>query len=162
MPVVLFGGRQSSPVHRRRPASTPQRNHPIIPYKVTIVMGQMNALSFIPYLRLQKSTGMVDISNIIVERVVTDPELPGFHMRIPPPGAQIIGCDTCAVSESTSFMAVCGDPAPKRISRKASLRATIQTRSVVGSTRLMSVSVRPAVPQVCFEINRNTLRVISP
>ena len=65
------------------PASTPQHNLPIIPYKVTIVAGQMNALSFIPYLHLQKSTGMVDISNISVERVVNDPEPPGFQMRIP-------------------------------------------------------------------------------
>jgi hypothetical protein len=38
-------------------ASTPQHNLPIIPYKVTIVTGQMNALSFIPYRHLQKSTG---------------------------------------------------------------------------------------------------------
>ena len=80
----------------------------------------MNALSFIPHLHLQKSTGMVDISNISVERVVTDPEPPGFQMRIPP-GTQIIGCDTCAVNESVSFMAACGDPAPKRVPRGASL-----------------------------------------
>jgi hypothetical protein len=66
------------------PASTPQHNLPIIPYKVTIVAGQANALSFIPHLHFQKTTGMVDMSNTGVERIVTDPELPGFHMRIPP------------------------------------------------------------------------------
>jgi hypothetical protein len=105
-------------------SSTSARLHaatlPIIPYKVTIVANQMNALSFIPHFHLQKSTGMVDISNISVERVVTDPEPPGFQMRIPP-GAQIISCDACAVNESASFMAVCGDPALKCIPREASL-----------------------------------------
>jgi RHS repeat-associated protein len=74
------------------PASTPQHNLPIIPYKVTIVAGQANALSFIPHLHFQKTTGMVDISNTGVERIVTDPDLPGFQMRIPA-GAQIIGWD---------------------------------------------------------------------
>ena len=74
------------------PASTPQHNLPIIPYKVTIVAGQANALSFVPHLHFQKTTGMVDISNAGVERIVTDPELPGFQMRIPA-GAQIIGWD---------------------------------------------------------------------
>ena len=74
------------------PASTPQHNLPIIPYKVTIVAGQANALSFVPHLHFQKTTGMVDISNTGVERIVTDPELPGFQMRIPA-GAQIIGWD---------------------------------------------------------------------
>ena len=70
------------------PASTPQHNLPIIPYKVTIVAGQANVLSFVPHLHFQKTTGMVDISNAGVERIVTDPELPGFQMRIPA-GAQI-------------------------------------------------------------------------
>ncbi|THJ19787.1 MAG: hypothetical protein CAF44_014165 [Nitrospira sp. CG24D] len=74
------------------PASTPTHNLPIIPYKVTIVAGQANAMSFIPHLHFQKTTGMVDISNTGVERIVTDPELPGFQMRIPA-GAQIIGWD---------------------------------------------------------------------
>lgn len=32
------------------PASTPQHGLPIIPYKVTIVAGQANALSFVPHL----------------------------------------------------------------------------------------------------------------
>ena len=74
------------------PASTPGKNLPIIPYKVTIVAGQANALSFVPHLHFQKTTGMVDISNTGVERIVTDPELPGFQMKIPA-GAQIIGWD---------------------------------------------------------------------
>ena len=74
------------------PASTLQHNLPIIPYKVTIVAGQANALSFVPHLHFQKTTGMVDISNTGVERLVTDPELPGFQMRIPA-GATIIGWD---------------------------------------------------------------------
>ena len=77
-------------------------------------------MSFIPHLHFQKTTGMMDISNTGVERIVPDPEPPGFQMRIPP-GAQIIGCDTCAVSESESFMAVCGDLALKRVPREASL-----------------------------------------
>lgn len=46
------------------PASTPQHNLPIIPCKVTIVAGQANALSFIPHLHFQKTTGMVDISDL--------------------------------------------------------------------------------------------------
>ena len=74
------------------PASTPGKNLPIIPYKVTIVAGQANALSFVPHLHFQKTTGMVDISNTGVERLVTDLELPGFQMRIPA-GATIIGWD---------------------------------------------------------------------
>ena len=74
------------------PASTPQHSLPIIPYKVTIVAGQSNALSFVPHLHFQKTTGMVDISNTGVERIVTDPDLPGFQMKIPA-GAQIIGWD---------------------------------------------------------------------
>ncbi|MGH8581986.1 MAG: DUF6531 domain-containing protein, partial [Gammaproteobacteria bacterium] len=74
------------------PASTPTHNFPIIPYKVTIVAGQNNTLGFTPHLHFQKTTGMVDISNSSVERVVTDPEIPGFEMRIPA-GATIIGWD---------------------------------------------------------------------
>jgi RHS repeat-associated protein len=74
------------------PASTPGKSLPIIPYKVTIVSGQANMLSFIPHLHYQKTTGLVDISNSGVERIVTDLELPGFQMRIPA-GAQIIGWD---------------------------------------------------------------------
>jgi len=74
------------------PASTPQHSLPVIPYKVTIVAGQANALSFVPHLHFQKTTGMVDISNSGVERIVTDPELPGFQMRIPV-GAVITGWD---------------------------------------------------------------------
>jgi hypothetical protein len=65
---------------------------PIIRYKVIIVAGQANALSFVPHLHFQKTTGMVDISNTEVERIVTDPDLPDFQIRIPA-GAQIIGWD---------------------------------------------------------------------
>ena len=74
------------------PASTPGKSLPVIPYKVTIVAGQANVLTFVPHLHFQKTTGMVDISNTGVERIVTDPELPGFQMKIPA-GAQIIGWD---------------------------------------------------------------------
>ncbi|MDF0643088.1 MAG: IPT/TIG domain-containing protein [Nitrospira sp.] len=74
------------------PASTPQHSLPVIPYKVTIVAGQANALSFVPHLHFQKTTGLVDISNSSVERLVTDPELPGFQMTIPA-GAVITGWD---------------------------------------------------------------------
>ena len=45
-----------------------------------------------PHLHFQKTTGMVDISNTGVERLVTDPDLPGFQMKIPA-GATIIGWD---------------------------------------------------------------------
>ncbi|MGH9783994.1 MAG: DUF6531 domain-containing protein, partial [Terriglobia bacterium] len=74
------------------PASTPGRNLPIIPYKVTILAGQANILGFIPKLHFQKTTGLVDISNSAVQRTVTDPELPGFMMTIPA-GATITGWD---------------------------------------------------------------------
>ncbi|MBH0199887.1 MAG: hypothetical protein HP497_10800 [Nitrospira sp.] len=74
------------------PASTPGKNLPVIPYKVTIVANQANAMSFVPHLHFQKTTGMVDISNAAVERLVTDPEMLGFQMKIPA-GAQIIGWD---------------------------------------------------------------------
>jgi RHS repeat-associated protein len=74
------------------PASTPTKSLPIIPYKVTIAAGQTNQLSFVPHLHVQKTTGLVDISNSAVERIVTDPDLPGFQMTIPA-GATITGWD---------------------------------------------------------------------
>ncbi len=74
------------------PASTPGKSFPLIPYKVTIVAGQANTLGFTPFLHFQKTTGLVDISNSSVERVVTQPELPGFVMRIPA-GVTITGWD---------------------------------------------------------------------
>jgi RHS repeat-associated protein len=74
------------------PASTSTKSLPIIPYKVTIVAGQTNQLSFVPHLHFQKTTGLVDISNSSVERIVTDPELPGFQMTLPA-GATITGWD---------------------------------------------------------------------
>jgi len=74
------------------PASAAGRNLPIIPYKGTIVAGQANVLSFIPKLHVQKTTGLVDIADSSVQRVVTDPELPGYQMTIPA-GATITGWD---------------------------------------------------------------------
>src|SRR5439155_11809303 len=74
------------------PASTPGRSLPIIPYKVTIVAGQNNTLGFTPYLHFQKTTGLVDISNSLVDRPVTDPTIPGFQMTIPR-GVTITGWD---------------------------------------------------------------------
>lgn len=74
------------------PASTPGKSLPAIPIKVTVVAGQANALVYIPYLHFQKTTGLVDISNSGVERIVTDPELQAFQMRIPA-GVPIIGWD---------------------------------------------------------------------
>lgn len=74
------------------PASTPQHNLPIVPYKVTIVAGQNNTLGFTPKLHFQKTTGLVDISNSAVQRTVTDPDLPGFQMTIPA-GVTITGWD---------------------------------------------------------------------
>ncbi len=52
--------------------------------------GQANTLGFTPYLHRQKTTGMMDISNSSVQRVVTDPELPGYIMTLPA-GVSIIG-----------------------------------------------------------------------
>ena len=74
------------------PASTPGRSLPIVPYKVTIVAGQANTLGFTPHLHFQKTTGLVDISNSAVQRIVTDPALPGFQMTIPA-GVTITGWD---------------------------------------------------------------------
>ena len=74
------------------PASTPQHSLPIVPYKVTITAGQANRLGFTPYLHFQKTTGLVDISNSAVQRIVTDPDLPGFQMTIPA-GVTITGWD---------------------------------------------------------------------
>src|SRR2546427_8737331 len=74
------------------PASTPEHNFPIVPYKVTIVAGQANTLGFTPYLHFQKTTGLVDISNSSVQRVVTDPSIPGFQMTISA-GVTITGWD---------------------------------------------------------------------
>ncbi len=74
------------------PASTPGKSLPIIPYKVTIVAGQANTLGFTPYLHFQKTTNLVDISNSSVQRVVTDPTLPGYQMTIPL-GITILGWD---------------------------------------------------------------------
>ncbi len=62
--------------------------------KVTIVAGQANTLGFTPHLHFQKTTGMVDISNSAVERVVTDPEIPGFAMRIPAGRNKKMGSDS--------------------------------------------------------------------
>ncbi len=74
------------------PASSPGKSLPIIPYKVTIVAGQANTLGFTPYLHAQKTTGLVDISNSSVQRVVTDLTLPGYQMTIPA-GVTITGWD---------------------------------------------------------------------
>lgn len=74
------------------PASSPGRSLPIVPYKVTIVAGQANTLGFIPHLHFQKTTGLVDISNSAVQRIVTDPDIPGFQMTIPA-GVTITGWD---------------------------------------------------------------------
>src|SRR5207245_11602752 len=74
------------------PASTPDHNFPVVPYKVTIVAGQANTLGFTPHLHFQKTTGLVDISNSSVQRAVTDPSFPGFQMTIPA-GVTITGWD---------------------------------------------------------------------
>jgi RHS repeat-associated protein len=73
-------------------ASTATAVYPLIPVKVTILAGQVNPLPYTPYLHAQKTTGFVDISNSAVERVLTDPTLPGFALRIPA-GATITGWD---------------------------------------------------------------------
>jgi len=74
------------------PASTPGKNLPAIPLTVTIIAGQANALRYTPYLHFQKTTGLVNIANSAVERLVTDPDLPGFQLRIPA-GVTIVGWD---------------------------------------------------------------------
>jgi RHS repeat-associated protein len=74
------------------PASTPTKSFPIVPYKVTIVAGQTNTLGFVPHLHFQKTTGLVDIANSAVQRIVTDPAIPGLQMTFPA-GATITGWD---------------------------------------------------------------------
>ncbi len=74
------------------PASSPGKSFPIIPYKVTIVAGQDNTLGFTPHLHFQKTTGLVDISNSGIQRVVTQDDIPGFQMTIPA-GVTITGWD---------------------------------------------------------------------
>ncbi len=74
------------------PASSPGKSLPVIPYKVTIVAGQANTLGFTPYLHFQKTTGLVDISNSSVQRVVTQDDLPGYQMTVPA-GVTITGWD---------------------------------------------------------------------
>ena len=83
------------------PASTPGKSLPIIPYKVTIVAGQANALSFVPHLRFQKTTGMVDISNTGVERLVTDPALPGVQMRADHRLRYVCGPRVCMIDDGS-------------------------------------------------------------
>ena len=73
-------------------ATTSTASYPLIWTKVTIQPGLINLVDHIIYLHEQKNYNFVDISNSLVERVVTDPEIPGFEMRIPE-GVQIIGWD---------------------------------------------------------------------
>ncbi|MFQ5656705.1 MAG: DUF6531 domain-containing protein, partial [Candidatus Methylomirabilales bacterium] len=70
----------------------PDRKFPTFPALVTIQAGQVNVLPFTPFLHPQKATGFVDISNSSVERVVTDPDIPGFEMRFPA-GVTVTGWD---------------------------------------------------------------------
>ncbi|MFQ5846383.1 MAG: RHS repeat-associated core domain-containing protein [Candidatus Methylomirabilales bacterium] len=72
--------------------AVPDRKFPTFPALVTIEAGKVNTLPFTPFLHPQKATGFVDISNSSVERVVTDPHLPGFEMRFPP-GVTVTGWD---------------------------------------------------------------------
>lgn len=74
------------------PASTPTKSFPIVPYKITIVAGQANSLGFVPHLHFQKTTGLTDIANSAVARIVTDPAIPGLQVTIPA-GATITGWD---------------------------------------------------------------------
>jgi RHS repeat-associated protein len=73
-------------------ASTPTKSFPIVPYKVTIVAGQANTLGFVPHLHFQKTTGLTDIANSAVQRIVTDPAIPGLQMTFPV-GATVTGWD---------------------------------------------------------------------
>jgi RHS repeat-associated protein len=72
------------------PASMPTKSFPIVPYKVTIMAGQANSLGFVPHLHFQKTTGLTDIANGAVQRIVTDPAIPGLQMTLPA-GATITG-----------------------------------------------------------------------
>ena len=74
------------------PASTPTKSFPIVPYKVTIVAGQTNTLGFVPHLQFQKTTGLTNIANSAVQRIVTDPTIPGLQMILPA-GTTITGWD---------------------------------------------------------------------
>lgn len=66
-------------------------HYPTIPITVEIIAGIINPLPFQPYFHRQKSYNFVDI-NPAAETVLTDPEVPGFEMKIPP-GVDIIGWD---------------------------------------------------------------------
>jgi RHS repeat-associated protein len=66
-------------------------HYPVIPISVDITAGVHNPMPFIPYLHRQKSYNFVDI-NPATETVLTDPEVPGFELRIPK-GVNITGWD---------------------------------------------------------------------
>jgi len=66
-------------------------HYPNIPISVDIIANQKNPMPFIPYFHRQKNRNFVNI-NPAMETVLTDPEVPGFEMRIPK-GVNIVGWD---------------------------------------------------------------------
>jgi RHS repeat-associated protein len=66
-------------------------HYPVIPISVDITAGLHNPMPFTPYLHRQKDYNYVNI-NPADDTVLTDPEVPGFEMRIPK-GVSIIGWD---------------------------------------------------------------------
>ncbi len=72
--------------------AVPDQKFPTFPALVTLVAGQVNQLPVTPFLHPQKATGFVDISNSAVDRVVTDPSIPGLQLTIPA-GVTVTGWD---------------------------------------------------------------------
>lgn len=66
-------------------------HYPTIPITVEIAANQLNPMPFQPYLHKQKGRNFVNI-NPAQDTILTDPELPGFELRIPK-GVGITGWD---------------------------------------------------------------------
>jgi sugar lactone lactonase YvrE len=93
------------------PASDAERHYPTIPATVTIVAGRTNELPYVPHLHEQKRTHFTRIDHGR-ETVVTDPDVPGVVLRLPP-GTPIVGWDGRA-AEQVSIRTVPIDRLPVR------------------------------------------------
>lgn len=86
-------------------------HYPTIPISVDIEAGVDNVMPFNPYFHRQKNRNFVHI-NPAQDTVLTDPEVPGFEMRIPA-GVRIIGWDG-KVNLKVSVRTVATDSLPVR------------------------------------------------
>ncbi len=73
-------------------ATVPGKAYPTIVLTMTIQPGATNSLPYQPHLHAQKARNFLDISNSGTQRVLTDPEIPGFQMTIAS-GVTITGWD---------------------------------------------------------------------